>query len=176
MHNAGWLGAEFGEFGVTPQYKPYLFEVLGGLAEQSVKEVLQGTGLPPQKIALESIEFPFEYTWRLAERLDTTICLDTGHVLSGQSGPTNLLDFVDRYHSRLSEIHLHDGAVRHVEGKRSPYFDHQVLGRGDMPVAELLTALENYGFDGPIIFELNREDALESLKVIRKLLPDFSIE
>ena len=176
MHNAGWLGAEFGEFDVTPQYKPYLFEVLGGLAEQSVREVLQRTGLPPQKIALESIEFPFEYTWRLAERLGSTICLDTGHVLSGQSGSTDLLDFVDRYHSRLSEIHLHDGAVRPVEGKRFPYFDHQVLGRGDMPVSKFLTALKNYGFDGPIIFELNREDALESLKVIRKLLPDFPIE
>ena len=176
MHNAGWLGAEFGEFDVTPQYKPYLFEVLGGLAEQSVKDVLHRTGLPPRKIALESIEFPFEYTWRLAERLDATICLDTGHVLSGQSGSTDLLDFVDRYHSRLSEIHLHDGAVRPVEGKRFPYFDHQVLGKGDMPVAEFLTALDECGFDGPVIFELNREDALESLKVIRNLLPDFPIE
>ncbi|MDO8123432.1 MAG: cobamide remodeling phosphodiesterase CbiR [Candidatus Hermodarchaeota archaeon] len=176
MHNAGWLGAEFGEFDVTPQYKPYLFEVLGGLAEQSVKELLQRTGLPSRKIALESIEFPFEYTWRLAERLDTSICLDTGHVLSGQSGSTDLLGFVDRYHSRLSEVHLHDGAVRPVEGKRFPYFDHQVLGKGDMPVAEFLTALDECGFDGPVIFELNREDALESLKVIRKFLPDFPIE
>ena len=176
MHNAGWLGAEFGEFDVTPQYKPYLFEVLGGLAEQSIKELLQHTGLPPRKIALESIEFPFEYTWRLAERLDTTICLDTGHVLSGQSGSTDLLDFVDRYHSRLSEVHLHDGAVRPVEGKRFPYFDHKVLGKGDMPIAKFLTALDECGFEGPVIFELNREDALESLKVIRKLLPDFPIE
>jgi sugar phosphate isomerase/epimerase len=176
MHNAGWLGAEFGEFDVTPQYKPYLFEVLGSLAEQSVKDLLQRTGLPPQKIALESIEFPFEVTWRLAERLDTTICLDTGHVLSGQTGSTDLLDFVDRYHSRLSEVHLHDGAVKPVEGKRFPYFDHQVLGKGDMPVVEFLTALDDCGFDGPVIFELNREEALESLKVIRKLLPDFPIE
>ena len=176
LHNAGWLGAEFGEFDITPQYKPYLFEVLSSLAEQSIKDLLQRTGLPSQKIALESINFPFEFTWRIAERLDTTICLDTGHILSGQSGSTDLLDFVDRYHSRLSEIHLHDGAVKPMEEKRFSYFDHKVLGKGDLPIVDFLYALEERGFDGPVIFELNREEALESLKVIRKLLPDFPIE
>jgi sugar phosphate isomerase/epimerase len=176
LHNAGWVATEFGEFDVTPQYKPYLFEVFGGLAEQSIQDLLRRTGLPSKKISLESIEFPFETTWRIAERLDTTICLDTGHVLSGQSGSTDLIDFVNRYYQRLSEIHLHDGAVRPVEGKRFSYFDHKVLGEGDMPIVEFLTMLDERGFSGPVIFELNRQDALESLKVIRKLLPDFPIE
>ena len=134
------------------------------------------TKLPSRKIALESIEFPFEITWQIAERLDTSICLDTGHVLSGQSGSTDLLEFLDRYYNRLNEIHLHDGAVKPVNGKRFSYFDHKILGQGDLPIVEFLTTLEERGFDGPIIFELNREEALESLKIIRKFLPDLPIE
>ncbi len=102
--------------------------------------------------------------------------MDTGHLLSGQSGSTDVVDFVKRYHNRLLEIHLHDGALRRVDGKRFPYYDHKILGQGDLPIVDFLMALDEYGFDGPIIFELKREQALESLKVIRKLLPDLVIE
>ncbi len=63
-----------------------------------------------------------------------------------------------------------------MEGRRFPYNDHKTLGHGDLPIVEFLKTLEEQGFDGPIIFELAREDAVESLKVIRKLLPDFPIE
>lgn len=176
VHNAGWLGAEFSEFKIGGDDQPLISMIIGNLAEQSIRELIQQTKVPSRQFALESIEFPFEITWNIAERLDTSVCLDTGHVLSGQSGSTDVLDFVERYHSRLSEIHLHDGAVRPVTGSRFPYFDHKVLGQGDLPISEFLMALENRGFNGPIIFELNREDALESLKVIRKLLPDLPID
>lgn len=176
LHNAGWVGAEFSELNITPQYQTAISTALGGIAEQSIQELITRTKLPSRKIALESIEFPFEITWQIAERLDTSICLDTGHVLSGQSGSTDVLEFVDRYYNRLNEIHLHDGAVKPVNGKRFSYFDHKILGQGDLPIVEFLTTLEERGFDGPIIFELNREEALESLKIIRKFLPDLPIE
>ncbi len=101
--------------------------------------------------------------------------MDTGHILSGQSGQIDLLEFVQQYYSRLSEIHLHDGALNPVEGKKSPYFDHQILGQGDLPIVEFLSDLEAKKFDGPIIFELTRTQAVESLEVIRKLLPNLTI-
>lgn len=176
VHNAGWIGAEFGEFEIGGEDQPVISMILGNLAEQSIRELIQQTNIPSRKFALESIEFPFEITWMIAERLDTSICLDTGHVLSGQSGATDVVDFVNQYHSRLSEIHLHDGDLRKMVGRRFPYYDHRVLGEGNLPTVEFLTTLEDRGFDGPIIFELNREDALKSLEVIRKLLPHLTIE
>jgi sugar phosphate isomerase/epimerase len=176
VHNAGWIGAEFSEFDIGGEDQPIISTILGNLAEQSIRELIQQTNVPSRKFALESIEFPFEITWKIAERLDTSICLDTGHVLSGQSGATDVVEFVNRYHSRLSEIHLHDGDLRKVSGRRFPYYDHRVLGDGDLPTVEFLAALEELGFGGPIIFELNRRDALESLEVIRKLLPNLTIE
>ncbi len=176
VHNAGWIGAEFSEFNIGGIDQPMISMILGNLAEQSIRELIQLTKVPSRKFALESIEFPFEITWNIAQRLDTSICLDTGHLLSGQSGSTDVVDFVKRYHNRLLEIHLHDGALRRVDGKRFPYYDHKILGQGDLPIVDFLMALDEYGFDGPIIFELKREQALESLKVIRKLLPDLVIE
>jgi sugar phosphate isomerase/epimerase len=176
VHNAGWIGAEFSEFDIGGDDQPMISLIMGNLAEQSIRELIQRTKIPSRKFALESIEFPFEITWSIAERLDTSVCLDTGHVLSGQSGSPDVLDFIDRYYSRLVEIHLHDGSLKRVEGKRFPYYDHKTLGKGDLPIVEFLTTLKNRGFDGPIIFELNRADALESLKVIRKLLPDLAID
>jgi sugar phosphate isomerase/epimerase len=176
VHNAGWLGAEFSEFDIGGEGKPMISMIMGNLAEQSVRELIQQTGVPSRKFALESIEFPFEITWEIAERLDTSICLDTGHVLSGQSGSTDVMEFIKRYYSRLLEIHLHDGALKRVEGKRFSYYDHKVLGQGDLPIVEFLTTLDERGFEGPIIFELNREDARASVKVIRQLLPDLEFD
>lgn len=176
VHNAGWIGAEFSEFDIGGPDQPAISMIMGNLAEQSIRELIQQTKVPSKKFALESIEFPFEITWNIAERLDTSICLDTGHVLSGQSGSTDVLDFLKRYHSRLLEIHLHDGSLKRIEGKRFFYDDHKILGQGDLPIVDFLMALEEYKFTGPIIFELNREEANESLKVIRKLLPDFVID
>ncbi len=176
VHNAGWIGAEFGEFDIGGKDQPIIPMILGDIAEQSIRELIQQTNVPSRKFALESIEFPFEVTWKIAERLDTSICLDTGHILSGQSGATDVVDFVNRYHNRLLEIHLHDGDLRKMAGRKFPYYDHRVLGEGDLPTVEFLTALEDRGFLGPIIFELNRKDALKSLEVIRKLLPNLAIE
>ncbi|MFW9831076.1 MAG: cobamide remodeling phosphodiesterase CbiR [Candidatus Thorarchaeota archaeon] len=176
VHNAGWIGAEFNAFEVAGKNQPVIYSILGNFAEQSVRELMRRTGVPSRKFALETIQYPFETTWNIAERLDASICLDTGHILSGQAGVIDILEFVDSYFTRIKEIHLHDGAVKSLDGKQVPFFDHKPLGQGDLPVVEFFSALQERGFDGPIIFELNREDTLQSLKVIRKLLPNFPIE
>ncbi len=49
--------------------------------------------------------------------------------------------------------------------------DHQRLGQGDLDVGRFLDRLAAACWDGPIIFELNIENALASLEVVRSLRP-----
>ncbi len=176
LHATGPLAAEFSRLKIPSQYRELILEGMIGLAEQSIRELLYQTGISSKKLALENIEFPFEGTWRIAERLNTSICLDTGHLLSGQSGSIDILTFVDRYYDRLAEIHLHDGGLNPPKGYNGHFFDHQPLGEGELPISEFLSELETRKFRGPIIFELTFQEAEESLKVIRRMIPDLLIE
>jgi sugar phosphate isomerase/epimerase len=176
LHATGALAAEFSRLQVSPLIKNIITDQFAGLAEQSVREFLKRTKLPSRKVALENVEFPFEGTWRIAERLDTSITFDTGHLLAGYSGPIEVLDFVKRYYSRISEIHLHDGGHNPVGEDVIRRFDHQALGTGKLPIEALLTELQRRRYKGAIIFELTQSEALESLEVIRKRLPNLPID
>jgi sugar phosphate isomerase/epimerase len=57
------------------------------------------------------------------------------------------------------------------EGKRGYGKDHKPLGHGDLELGRLLDRLSAAHFKGPLIFELQLEEALESLKVIRQVRP-----
>jgi sugar phosphate isomerase/epimerase len=176
LHATGALAAEFSKLKIPSQYREFILEGMIGLAEQSIRELLQQTGISSKQLALENIEFPFEGTWRIAERLNTSICLDTGHLLSGQSGPIEILTFLELYYDRIAEIHLHDGGLIPPKGYNGHFFDHQPLGAGELPIVEFLLELESRKFRGPIIFELTLQEAQESLKIIRQLIPDLLIE
>ena len=176
LHSTGSLAAEFNQLELPKPFDSVVTEYLNLHSKQSVQEILDQAGIPPDKLALENIEFPFNATWQIAEALDTRVCLDTGHVQAGYSGDITVLEFVERYFSRIKEIHLHDGGqVLSQEGMVRPY-DHQALGTGTLPLEEFLSTLLKKGFEGLIIFELTLQEALESLKVIRERLPDFPIE
>ena len=176
VHATGALAAEFSRLQLPEPFKGLITQYFASFAEQSVRELLDRTGLTPRRLALENVEFPFEAIWRIAERLDTSVCFDTGHLLAGYSGPIGVMEFLDRYYERISEIHLHDGACIQVEGDLYRHIDHRALGQGQLPVKELLTKLLELDFSGPIIFELTFREAQESLNLIRRLLPDFPIE
>jgi len=47
--------------------------------------------------------------------------------------------------------------------------DHQALGLGDLKVAKFLARLEQYNFNGPIIFELVLNEAIQSIEFIRSI-------
>ena len=176
LHATGALAAEFSRLQVSPLIRNIITDQFASMAEQSVREFLKRTKLPSRKIALENIEFPFEGTWRIAERLDTSITFDTGHLLAGYSGPIEVVDFVKRYYSRIREIHLHDGGHNPLGEGVIRRFDHQALGTGALPIEALLTELQRRRYKGAIIFELTQRQALESLEVIRKRLPDLPID
>ncbi len=172
FHTTGPLAAEF--------YRMPLPDVARGLvlqhffqnaARASIGTVLAETGLAPRRLAIETIEYPFELLLQLAAEFDTSICLDTGHVLAGFSGPIQLFPALEQVLPRLGEIHLHDAPWQGPEMKIGYGLDHQALGKGDLDVSRLLDRLEEAGYHGPIIFELTVPEAQASLAAIRSLRP-----
>jgi sugar phosphate isomerase/epimerase len=169
LHATGALAAEFYRMRLPETAHLLLLRQFQSGARDSVRALLDETGIPSRKIASETIEFPFEMTLELAEELDLSICLDTGHILVGFSGPVDLFDALELCMPRLGEIHLHDGPW-HVKVQEIGYGkDHQSLGKGDLDLPRFLGRLEQAGYAGPVIFELSVDEAQESLEKIRAL-------
>lgn len=176
LHATGSLASEFSRMKLPSLFKGIITDYFVNRAEQSVREILKRTGIPSRSLALENVEFPFDATSKIAERLDTSICLDTGHLISGQSGSIDTLEFVNRYYDRIAEIHLHDGSFQVIGEGLVKRVDHKALGKGRLPTTELLTQLQEKDYKGTIIFELAMKEAKESLQFIRQHLPTLPIE
>jgi sugar phosphate isomerase/epimerase len=171
LHATGALAAEFYRMDLPEIARGFILRQFQSYARQSIQTLLCETGIPSRRLAIETIEFPFEMTLELARDLDLSICLDTGHVLVGFSGPIDLFDALEASLERLGEIHLHDGPWQGPEQIIGYGKDHQPLGQGDLDAGRLLDRLAEVSYDGPIIFELTVEEALASLDVIRRLRP-----
>jgi sugar phosphate isomerase/epimerase len=171
LHATGALAAEFYRMNLPDFARSFLLRQFLSRASESIQTVLAETGLPSRQLAIETIEFPFDLTLELADELDLSICLDTGHVLVGFSGPVDLFEALERCLPRLSEVHLHDGPWQGPDRNIGYGRDHQPLGTGDLDVACLLDRLAEVHFDGPIIFELTLEQALASVEAIRAVRP-----
>jgi len=172
LHATGALAAEFYRMNLPDLAKGLIMRQFQSNALESLRTILAETGIPSRKLAVETVEFPFDLTLEMAEELDLSICLDTGHVLVGFSGPVDLFEALERSLPRLGEIHLHDGPWQGPERNIGYGKDHQPLGTGDLDVARLLDRLAEVNFTGPIIFELTVEQSLASLEVIRSLRPE----
>jgi sugar phosphate isomerase/epimerase len=169
LHATGALAAEFYRMKLPELAKGFLLRQFQNAAHESVQRILSATGLQNRKIAIETIEFPFEMTLALAQELDLSICLDTGHILAGFSGRVELFNVLEQCLPRLGEIHLHDCPIDQEKigyGK-----DHQALGKGDLDIARLLNRLSEANYAKPIIFELTLEQATESLAEIQSKNP-----
>ena len=173
FHATGALAAEFYRMRLPETARALLLRQFQSTAQESLQRILRETGLPSRKLAIETIEFPFDLTIELAESLDVSMCLDTGHVLSGFAGEIDLFDALQRMLPRLSQLHLHDAPQWHtgtpiVYGK-----DHQPLGAGNLPVGQLLDRLGAAHFNGPLVFELRVDEALASMEAIRRIRPNL---
>jgi sugar phosphate isomerase/epimerase len=176
FHATGALAAEFYRMNLPEIAREFILHQFKSNAAQSLKQILAETGIPSRKIAIETIEFPFGLTLDLAEELDLSLCLDTGHVLSGFSGTVTVEEVLEASMPRLAEVHLHD-SPQHKPGQKINYGqDHRPLGTGDLNLEYVLDRLVAAEFQGPVIFELQLHEALESLKVIRALRPGLPIE
>lgn len=169
LHATGALAAEFYRMRLPETGRALILRQFQARASESVRALLAETGLPSRKLAVETVEFPFELTLELAEALDLSVCLDTGHVLSGFSGPIDLFDALEAMLPRLAEVHLHDSPCW-IPGTPLRYGeDHQALGKGDLDPGRLLNRLAKADFKGPLVFELTVPEAVASLEVVRRL-------
>jgi sugar phosphate isomerase/epimerase len=169
LHATGALAAEFYRMRLPEIARGLLLQQFQNAARQSIRSVLSESGLPSRQLAIETIEFPLELTLELAEELDLSICFDTGHVLAGFSGGVDFFDALERCLPRLGEVHLHDSPWQGPERNIRYGKDHHSLGMGDLDVPRLLDRLEAARFQGPIIFELRLDQALDSLNTVRSL-------
>ncbi len=176
LHATGPLAAEFFQMRLPAEVKPILLRQFQQRAAESIKAVLSETGIPSRQLAVETIEFPFDLTLELADKLDTSICLDVGHILAGFSGPISLQEALPLVLPRLGEVHLHDSTWQGPEQIRQYGKDHQALGKGDLDAVWLLDRLTEANFCGPIILELTEQQALESLAYLSEKCPDYLTE
>jgi len=174
-HSTGALAAEFSRLSLPPIHRDLVNRGMASHSDRSVEELLSRTGIPPGKLALENVEFPFGLTRETVDRFDLSICFDTGHLLAGYCGEIPFMEFLERHFDRIVELHLHDGFHREAE-QQVVRRDHLALGTGDLPITDLLGFLEGEGFDGPLVFELAFDETTKSLETIRRLCPNVAIE
>ena len=175
LHSTGALASEFTRLDLPKLYKEIVDRYMLSQAAKSVEEILSKTGIPPCKLALENVEFPFKLTREIVDQFSLSICFDTGHLLAGYSGEYSVMGFLKKHWDRIVEIHLHDGFHREKNGnvvKR----DHLPIGSGDLRVSEFMSYLDKKGFKGPLVFELGFNEAKHSLKVIHEQCPRIAIK
>ena len=169
LHTTGPLAAEYSRLPFPPKYKNLILQYMNGFAAESVEEIITTTEIDPKKIAIENIEFPFDLTRELIEEYETSMCFDTGHLLAGYSGNYEFMDFLKNNYSLIKEIHLHD-AYREVKGESVIVRDHIPLGTGKLPIKDFTRFLKDKEFKGPLVFELEHEEAKQSLDYIKKFI------
>jgi sugar phosphate isomerase/epimerase len=169
LHTSGSLSAEFIRNDFSEAMHLLVCGYMTSFSMKSVEEIISKTEMDARKLAIENIEFPFEFTRDIVDEHDTGICFDTGHALTKQSGDESVLEFYRQHRDRIIEVHLNDGIDRGTPGE---YDDHLIIGTGELPVRDFLLELKRNDFKGPLIFELTTEEVLESLHVIRDTVPE----
>jgi sugar phosphate isomerase/epimerase len=172
LHATGALAAEFYNMKISETARLIILRQFQSGARESIQSILEQTGLPSRKLAIETIEFPLDLTLELADELDLSICLDIGHVLAGFPGWFDLFEVVEKVLPRLVEVHLHDSRQMPV-GQRGYGEDHKPLGTRDLDLGRFLDLLGEANFQGPLVFELSVVEALESLKFVESTRPRF---
>jgi sugar phosphate isomerase/epimerase len=172
LHATGALAAEFYNMKISEMARRLILRQFQDGARESIKSILEQTNLPSRRLAIETIEFPLDLTLELAEEFDLSVCLDTGHVLAGFPGWFDFFEVVEKLLPRLAEVHLHD-CRKMPQGVRGYGEDHQPLGHGDLELGRFLDRLVAANFAGPLVFELKVDEALESLKVVKSVRPQY---
>jgi sugar phosphate isomerase/epimerase len=170
IHPTGAFCSEILRFDMDPKAQKFLLNLLTNYALQSLRKIIQKTNINIYKIAIENIEFPFENTIDIINKVKgTNLCIDTAHTLGGFSGNIDLVEITKKYLDITSEIHLQDYSAR----KFAP--DHVALGKGTHFPIKFLQIINKNNFKGPIVFELDLTQAIESLEFIKKHTPEIEV-
>jgi sugar phosphate isomerase/epimerase len=173
LHASGDLAADFSNLNYDSNLIRLISTLLVGFAAASVEDIVSRTEINPRELAIENVDFPYDVLREVVDDLDTSICFDTAHLLAQMSGTESVMDFYTTHKDRITEIHLQDAAKE--DDDAVVHEDHVALGRGIMGekvLRKLLLELVKDKFDGPIIFELTKDEARESLDHIRKVVPE----
>jgi sugar phosphate isomerase/epimerase len=174
LHASGDLAAVFSNLNYDSNLVGLISTLLAGFAAASIEDIVSRTEINPRELAIENVDFPFTVLREVIDDLDTSICFDTAHLLARMSGTESVMDFYEDHKDRITEVHLQDATYKEYDGAVARE-DHIALGHGKMNDAvlhEFLTELIKDKFDGPIIFELTKDEARESLEHIRSVVPE----
>ena len=174
LHTTGDLAADFSSLNYGDTLVRLISTLFAGYAASSLEDIISRTEIDSRKLAIENVDFPFDILRELVDDLDTSICFDTAHLVARMSGTESVMDFYRTHRDRITEIHLQDATYKEYDGAIARN-DHIALGHGvmgDATLRELLTELVKDKFAGPIIFELTKDEANESLDLIRKVVPE----
>ncbi|MFX0108912.1 MAG: TIM barrel protein, partial [Candidatus Hodarchaeota archaeon] len=169
LHSTGALASEYSRNDFPEAMNLLVCGYMTSFAMKSVEEIISKTEIDPRKLAIENVEFPFEFTRDIVDEFDTGICFDTGHLLAKMSGDESVLEFYQAHRDRIVEVHLNDAVDTGIPGK---FQDHLAIGTGELPIKEFLMELKKDSFEGPLIFELTTEQIIESLHNIREVVPE----
>ncbi|MFI6652096.1 TIM barrel protein [Streptomyces sp. NPDC050529] len=131
LANLDRIAAHAGAEGITATLHPHIGTMVEGPDE--VERVLTGSSVP--------------------------LCLDTGHLLAGGNDPVAL---ARRAADRIAHVHLKDvdaalaarvraGDITYTEAVRTGLY--QPLGRGDVDISAITTALDAAGYTGWYVLE-----------------------
>ncbi|GMT42620.1 MAG: hypothetical protein IEMM0002_1031 [bacterium] len=79
------------------------------LAVKRLGEIIERSGVEPERICVENLHEDFGKTWEAVKRAGVSICFDAGHILFAGGDP---FSFIDKYREKIRMAHIHgvDGA------------------------------------------------------------------
>ena len=167
LHATGKLPEKISEIPASSAILKYLLE----FTSRGIEKILDTSRIPPDKLAVETLTVHFDEMNEIINKLGLSVCMDTGHLLSGVSGDFTLKDFLDKYYDKIIEIHLHDGYNRFEMDGSHKSKAHLALGKGDMDLLDFVSDLKNRGYNGALVFEMGKYgDITASYNKIRELL------
>jgi len=153
-----------GCFGATPDRYSFLEKQTRQIAEQSVCEIASYAKKKKMELSIENLHRN-EALFRKPEEFEPFvrrkigITLDTVHALVSGVDP---LDFIARFGRKIAEVHLTDGI-------ESDSYTHYPLGTGMVDCISVLQKLQDAGYEGRIILEVNsKDDLIQSKKFLQE--------
>ena len=153
-----------GCFGATPDRYSLLEKRTRQIAGQSVFEIARYAKKKKMELSVENLHrgealFRNPVEFEPFVRRGIGITLDTIHAFVSGIDP---VDFITRFGRKIREVHLTDGM-------KDDYYTHYPLGKGMVDCIAVLQKLQEAGYDGRIILEVNsKEDLIQSEKYLRR--------
>jgi len=152
-----------GCFGATPDRYALLEKQTRQIAEHSVFEIASYCKNNHMELSVENLHrsealFREPQEFEPFVRKGIGLTLDTVHAFVSGVNP---LDFITRFRKKIKEVHLTDGIA-------SDSYAHYPVGTGMVDCIAVLQKLEEIGYDGRIILEVNSKEALIQSKMFLK--------